>query len=378
MSPMVDDRIRLIPNQWIPLADGCRLAARIWLPDNAEARPVPAVLEYIPYRKSDATATRDAPIHAYFARHGYASVRVDLRGSGDSDGILEDEYLPGEQRDGLEVLRWLAAQPWCTGRVGMIGKSWGGFNALQIAAHRPPELAAVISVCSTDDRYADDVHYRGGCLLAWDMLSWGSTMLAYSARPPDPAVVGERWRAMWLDRLDRTPPLVPTWLAHQRRDDYWKQGSVCEEYDAIACPVYMVGGWQDGYRNAVLRLLAGYPGPCKGLIGPWGHTYPHDGAPGPAIGFLQEALRWWDHWLRDADNGIMAEPRLRLWVQEAVEPAAELRDAAGALGRRARVALADDRRAPPPAGRRDLPERDRPRPRGGRLVRLGRAGGRRR
>jgi putative CocE/NonD family hydrolase len=245
-----------------------------------------------------------------------------MRGSGDSDGILRDEYLPLEQRDGLEVIRWLAGRPWCTGRVGMIGKSWGGFNALQIAAHAPAELGAVISVASTDDRYADDVHYMGGCLLAWDILSWASTMLAYNARPPDPDVVGERWRAMWLDRMQNTPPFVETWLRHQRRDEYWKQGSVCEDYAAIRCPVYMVGGWADAYRNAILRFLENAPGPRKGLIGPWGHLYPHQGSPGPAIGFLQEAVRWWDHWLKGVDNGITEEPRLRIWMPEAVEPRA--------------------------------------------------------
>ena len=184
-------RVRRVDHVWIPMPDGCRLAARLWLPDGAEDEPVPAVLEYIPYRKNDATVVRDARMHGYFAGHGYAAVRVDLRGSGDSDGTLEDEYLARELEDGLAVLRWLASRPWCTGPVGIIGKSWGGFNGLQLAALRPPELGAVISVASTDDRYADDVHYMGGCVLAWDMLPWASTMLAYNARPPDPAVVGE-------------------------------------------------------------------------------------------------------------------------------------------------------------------------------------------
>src|SRR5262249_21495283 len=160
------------------------------LPADAEQHPVPAILEYIPYRKNDGTATRDALMHPYFAGHGYAAVRVDMRGSGDSDGLMYDEYLPQEQDDALEVLACLASQPWCTGATGIIGKSWGGFNGLQIAARRPPSLKAVISVCSTDDRYADDVHYIGGCLLAYDMLSWASTMLSYNAPPPDPAVVG--------------------------------------------------------------------------------------------------------------------------------------------------------------------------------------------
>ena len=311
------------------MADGIRLSARMWLPDDAESDPVPAILEYIPYRKNDATAVRDAAIHPYFAGHGYASVRVDVRASGDSEGILVDEYLPLEQEDGVEILRWLATQPWCTGAVGMIGKSWGGFNSLQIAAKAPPELQAVISVCSTDDRYADDVHYIGGCVFGSFMLSWASTMLAYNARPPDPEVVGERWRDMWLDRLEKTPPFVDAWLTHQRRDAYWKQGSVCEDYGAIRCPVYMVGGWADGYRNAILRFLEGYPGQRKGLIGPWGHLYPHDGLPGPAIGFLQECLRWFDHWLKGLDTGVMDEPLLRVWMQDAVPPQPSYEERAG-------------------------------------------------
>jgi uncharacterized protein len=311
---------REIRNAWIPLGDGCRLAARIWLPEDAEADPVPAILEYIPYRKSDGTVARDALLHPYFAGHGYASVRVDMRGSGDSDGVLLDEYLPQEQDDALEVLRWLAGQPWCNGAVGMIGKSWGGFNALQVAARRPPELEAIVTVCSTDDRYTDDVHYIGGSVLAAKMLPWASTMLGLNALPPDPEVVGERWRAMWLERLERTPPFVETWLAHQRRDAYWRHGSVCEDFSAITCPVYAVGGWADPYSNAIPRLLAGLACPRKGLIGPWAHQYPQSGVPGPAIGFLQECLRWWDYWLKDVDTGIMEEPMLRVWMQEWVEP----------------------------------------------------------
>jgi uncharacterized protein len=314
--------VRVIRHEWIPMPDGCRLAARIWLPEGAEQAPVPAILEYVPYRKNDGLVLRDAPIHHYFAGHGYASVRVDIRGTGDSDGILEDEYLPLEQEDGLAVIRWLAAQPWCSGKVGIIGKSWGGFNGLQIAAHHPPELAAVISVASTDDRYADDVHYMGGCLLAWTALPWASTMLGYNALPPDPAVVGEQWRKTWRERLEQTPPYIDAWVAHQRRDEFWRQGSVCEDFGAIHCPVYMVGGWTDSYRNAILRFLEGYAGPCKGLIGPWGHDYPEDGAPGPAIGFLQEAVRWWDHWLKGHDNGVMDEPKLRAWMPEAWRPSA--------------------------------------------------------
>jgi hypothetical protein len=312
--------VRVLDPVWIPMRDGCRLAAKIWLPEDAGPDPVPALLEYIPYRRGDGTAVGDSTRHGYFAGHGYASVRVDIRGSGDSEGVLLDEYLPQEQDDAIEVLAWLAAQPWCTGATGMFGISWGGFNSLQVAARRPPSLKAIVTLCSTDDRYADDVHYMGGCLLGVEALSWASTMLAFNARPPDPAVVGERWRELWLERLEGSPPFAEAWIAHQRREGYWKQGSVCEDYSSIECAVYAVGGWADPYRNTVLRLLQGLPGPRKGLIGPWSHTYPEQGVPGPAIGFLQEALRWWDYWLKGVDTGIMDEPMLRAWMQESVEP----------------------------------------------------------
>ena len=307
---------------WIPLSDGTRLAGRIWLPEDAWEQPVPAVLEYIPYRKDDGTALGDSMNHPYFAGHGYASIRVDLRGSGDSDGLLLDEYLPQEQLDALEVIAWIAAQPWCSGKVGMMGISWGGFNSLQVAAHRPPALKAIITVCSTDDRYTDDCHYMGGCVLGSDMLNWASYMFAYNALPPDPQVVGERWREMWLGRMENTPPFVQTWLSHQWRDDYWKQGSVDEDYSAIECAVYAVGGWTDPYTNAVPRLLQHLKAPRKGLIGPWVHAYPHRAVPEPSIGFLQECLRWWDYWLKGVDTGIMDEAMLRVWMPQAIPPQA--------------------------------------------------------
>lgn len=312
--------IRKIEHVWIPMRDGTRLAARIWLPVNAEEEPVPAILEYLPYRKNDFTSIRDSLRHPYFAGHGYASVRVDMRGCGDSEGLLLGEYLEQEQDDAIEVLAWLAEQPWCTGDVGMIGKSWGGFNGLQVAARRPAQLKAVITLCSTDDRYADDVHYRGGAVLASDMLYWASTMLAYNARPPDPEVVGEAWRQSWLDRMEHTPPFVEAWLSHQTRDDFWRHGSICEDYSQVSCPVLAVGGWIDGYTNAVLRMLENLPGPAKGLIGPWAHEYPEVAEPGPRIGFLQECLRWFDEWLKGRQTGVMDEPQLRVWMQESFEP----------------------------------------------------------
>jgi hypothetical protein len=308
-----------IENVFIPLSDGTRLAARMWLPKDAEQHPVPAILEYLPYRKRDRTVDRDQMTHPYFAGHGYAAVRVDMRGSGDSDGVLKGEYLPQEQDDALEVIDWLARQRWCSGAVGMIGISWGGFNGLQVAARRPPALKAVVSICSTDDRYADDIHFMGGCLLL-DKISWYSTMFSLNTSPPDPLIVGDAWRDMWMKRLKESGFWLEDWLNHQRRDAFYKQGSVCEDWSAIRCPVYAVGGWVDGYTNAVFRLLANLHCPRKGLIGPWAHKYPHFAKPGPQIGFLQECIRWWDQWLKGKDTGIMDEPMLRMWMENPAPP----------------------------------------------------------
>jgi predicted acyl esterase len=311
--------VRVIEHTLIPMTDGTTLAARIWLPDDAEQNPVPAILEYLPYRKRDGTYERDAMTHPYLAGHGYAGVRVDLRGSGESGGVLLDEYAKQEQDDGVEVIAWLAAQPWCSGVVGMMGISWGGFNGLQIAARRPPALKAVVTICSSDDRYADDAHYMGGTLLTAG-LEWGSFFFGTACLPPDPILVGDGWRAMWLQRLKSVPLFFELWLQHQRRDAYWKHGSVCEDYAAIQCPVFAVGGWTDAYKNTIPRLLERLTVPRKGLIGPWAHAYPHFALPGPQIGFLQEMLRWWDYWLKGIDTGVMDEPMLRAWMTDSMQP----------------------------------------------------------
>lgn len=312
-------KVREIENIWIPLSDGTKLAARMWLPEDAESDPVPALLEYLPYRKRDGTHERDALTHPYFAGHGYAAVRVDMRGNGDSGGLMHDEYAKQEQDDALEVIAWLAEQKWCSGKVGMFGISWGGFNALQVAARKPPALKAIVTICSTDDRYEDDVHYKGGTVLN-EMMGWAATMLSYSSRPPDPKIVGNRWRKMWMERLENEPFLVIPWLEHPHRDAYWKHGSVCEDYAAIEAPTLVVGGWNDAYSNAIPRLMRGMRTTRKAIIGPWAHKYPHFAVPEPRIGFLQECLRWWDQWLKGQNTGVSRDPEFRYYVMEPWKP----------------------------------------------------------
>jgi uncharacterized protein len=303
----------------IVMPDGCRLSARVWMPQDATDNPQPAVLEYIPYRKRDGTIARDEIMHKYFAGRGYVVIRLDMRGNGESDGLMEDEYTQQEQQDAVDAIAWIADQPWCDGNVGMMGKSWGGFNCLQVAALAPPALKAIITVCSSVDRYADDIHYKGGCLLN-DNFAWGSVMLAFSSRPPDPVLVGDKWREMWLERLENEPFLTPKWLSHQRRDAYWKQGSICEDYSAVKAAVLSFGGWADFYMNTVSHLVSNLSAPTKGIVGPWVHQYPHQADPAPQIGFLQEAVRWWDHWLKGVENNAENDPAYRVWMQDTVRP----------------------------------------------------------
>lgn len=326
--PAAPRKVRNHETVWIPMSDGTRLAARIWMPEDAESDPVPAILEYIPYRRRDGTRDWDERTHPWLAAQGYACVRLDIRGTGDSDGVIRDEYLKQEQDDAVEAIAWLASQSWCNGNVGMMGISWGGFNSLQVAARRPPALKAIVTICSTDDRYADDMHYMGGCHLTGN-LEWGAFFFSIMGLPPDPAVVGPRWRELWRERLEAVTPPYATWLEHQRRDAYWRHGSVCEDFSAITCAVMAVGGWADGYTNAVFRLLKGLQCPRQGLVGPWGHKYPHTGVPGPAIGFLTEITRWWDYWLKGRDTGIMNEPMLRAYVQDSVPPKAHYEERPG-------------------------------------------------
>lgn len=193
--------VKVIENASIEMRDGVKLAARIWLPESAEQHPVPAIFNYCPYYARLFTRADDDTRYPYYAAHGYACVRVDIRGSGNSSGQPLDEYVAQEQDDGVELIRWIAAQPWCSGEVGMEGKSWSGNNCLQLAARQPPALKAIITHCSTDDRYADDAHYRGGCVIH-DMFNWGTVFLAFQGQAPEPEVTGEaHWRERWLARL---------------------------------------------------------------------------------------------------------------------------------------------------------------------------------
>ena len=308
----------ILENEWIPLADGRKLAARIWLPRGATKKPLPAILEYLPYRKRDGTAQRDDSTYPHFAAAGYVGVRVDISGTGESDGDWDDEYSARELADGCEVIEWIAQQPWCDGNLGMMGISWGGFNSLQIAALKPAALKAVIAIGTTVDRYNDDIHYKNGCLL-YSNFSWSSTMLCYASRPPDPELVGDSWRETWLHRLNTQPFPLANWLAHQRKDDYWKHGSISEDYAAVEIPALVISGWADGYINAPSAAAENLAN-AKAINGPWIHKYPHIALPKPRMDFINEAINWWDKWLKGSDNGVEKLPAYRAYILEDAKP----------------------------------------------------------
>jgi len=309
--------VRHMKNVRIPMSDGVYLSANLLMPEG-EGR-FPAILEYIPYRKDD-ISTGMVATHYYFAERGFVGVQVDIRGTGASQGVILDEYTPQEQKDACEVIDWLSQQSWCNGNVGMWGTSYGGFNSIQVAMHNPPALKAIVPHAATDDRYNDDVHYFGGCMMGLDLLIYPLSMIAMNALPPYSENMKADQASTWQQRLEGNPPWIIEWLRHQTEDEYWHQGSLKVDYGSIKCPVFQIGGWADGYTNATARMMQNLKAPNKALIGPWSHVRPDAGYPGPSIDYLREIARWWAYWLRGEDTGIMQEPRVALYVQEGAAP----------------------------------------------------------
>jgi putative CocE/NonD family hydrolase len=303
--------------------DGIELSANLFLPaPRVQGERFPAVLEMIPYRKDDWRYNTDHSRMTYLAQQGYGCCRLDVRGTGSSQGVAGDEYTEAETLDGYDTVAWLARQPWCTGSVGMWGVSYGGFTAIQVAKLQPPALKAIFPVYATDDRYTDDVHYLGGCKTVSEMAQYAVSQVAMNALPPRPAYAGAGWQTQWRRRLEATPPWTLHWLRHQQDGPYWRRGSLAPAYDRITCAIYHVGGWNDGYTNAVLRMHEHcINAPRKALIGNWVHAMPDYAYPGPQVDWLHELLRFFDYWLKGAANGIMDEPRFTYFRREYAPPA---------------------------------------------------------
>ncbi|MGH3135351.1 MAG: CocE/NonD family hydrolase [Gaiellaceae bacterium] len=311
---------------WIVMGDSTRLAARLFLPDEL---PAPVILEALPYRMDDLTSSYASEYERLCEEGGFAVCRLDIRGTGSSEGIALDEYHPQEHADICEAIGWLAAQDWCTGRVGMYGTSWSGFNSIQVAMERPPALGAIVPIYASDDRYTDDVHYMGGVLKAVDLVDWVLYMAAGNVLPPVPAVYGEGWRDEWRRRIEGTEPWLLRWLEEQADGPYWRHGSLRPRYDRIACPTMIVAGWADGYTNIALRAYEALSCPRRVIIGPWAHMSTATSIPGPHIDLVPELIRWFSRWLRDDPNGIDVEPPIAVFARRSTRPAPDLAEMRG-------------------------------------------------
>jgi predicted acyl esterase len=315
----------------IPMPDGVRLAATLYLPDESEG-PQPCLLEALPYRKDDLTSSYAETYLGLRDEFGYAVCRLDLRGTGSSEGDATDEYPVVEQSDLVEVVGWLADQPWCDGGVGMWGTSYSGFNSLQVACERPPALKAIVCIYGSDDRWTDDVHWRGGALRLVDLVDYCHYMTPMTMLPPVPAVWGDGWREEWAHRLETQEPWVLTWLRENRDGAYWRHGSVRSDasgngYDRIECPVMIVAGWADGYRNNSFRTVealrrAGVP--HRLLAGPWVHADPATAFPGPRIDLDLELVAWFDRWLRGEPAFPAHRDGIEVFVRTSTRPEPDL------------------------------------------------------
>jgi putative CocE/NonD family hydrolase len=312
-----------IQKTWIPMPDGVRLAVTLYLPDGApRGARFPALLEYLPYRKDDDEAARDYGTHCYFARHGYVGARVDIRGFGNSEGTPpEREYSAQEQRDGDEIIGWLARQPWSSGKVGMLGISWGGFNSIQMALRRPPALKAILATAATEELFKEDVHYMDGI---FHVDEFELTMDLDQGRPGAPDFSLD---AAVLDARMNSEPWSLNYMKHQRDGAFWR--APLRPLDQLQVPALLIGGLQDGYRDSIIRMLEQVKAPLKAWIGPWNHGFPNDADYGPLVEWRDQAVRWFDHWLKGIDNGVMQGPRLVIYQQHSHAPGSQSQDIPG-------------------------------------------------
>ena len=311
--------ITVVKNVLIPMRDGIELAADLYVPRLA-TEALPVVIEYNPYRKDDLLHPVDTRWCPTLTDGGYIFLRLDCRGTGGSSGTASDEYSLEEQTDGYDAIEWIAQQEWCDGSVAMLGISYSAFTALQVAALAPPHLKAIIPIDFTDDRYSDTEHFSGGLLrMFFDAGFYGPLMVAFNALPPDLDSAGEDWAALWKHHLENNEPYLLHWYRNQVENEYWDIGSV-RDGATITCPVFLIGGWHDGYPNPPLRLFGNLTSPKKVLVGPWDHEVPDRGIPGPRIDYLPDVLRWLDRWCKGQENGIAEEPPVTVFVQRYEPP----------------------------------------------------------
>ena len=301
----------------IPMSDGVKLAVTLYMPRGAPTGTrFPVILNYLPYRKDDDEAQDQYGMFAYFARRGFVGAAVDIRGFGESGGATPDrEYSAQEEADGDQVIAWLARQPWSNGKVGMLGISWGGFNSIQMAMRNPPALKAILAVDATEKLFNEDVHYFDGIFhvdefeLTMDLDQGRSGAPDYTLAPN---VIGPR--------MDSKPWSL-TYLEHQRDDAFWHSPE--RPLSSIHVPCFLIGGLHDGYRDSIPRMLQQVSAPLKAWIGPWNHAWPDDSDYGPLYEWRDQAVRWFDYWLKGRNTGVLADPKVLIYLQHGYPPGSQ-------------------------------------------------------
>jgi len=302
-TPLYDFRME---DGWLKMNDGVRLAVTFYKPvPRSAGERFPVLFEFLPYRKDDGGYIGVYSLYAYFVQRGYILARVDIRGTGASEGMFPlREYSERELDDAVDVIDQLSRMPGSNGNVGMWGISWGGFNAIQVAMRRPPALKAILAAMATDDLYHDDIHYIDGAFHVDEWAFWFDHSKGIPRSPDYPLD-----EAYYRERFESYPGLL-TYLKQQRDGEFWSRNSLRGQYGKIQIPCYLIGGLLDGYRDSIPRMLGEMKVPLKAEIGPWNHAWPDDGVPGPNYEWRHEAVRWWDRWLKGKETGVRNDPRL--------------------------------------------------------------------
>jgi putative CocE/NonD family hydrolase len=322
--------VDVLTNVRVPMRDGVELSANVFLP-KAEGR-FPAILMRTPYGKGDAKMSDGV----FYAQHGYVFVSQDCRGRGQSAGQWEP-FL-NEARDSIDTHRWVLAQPWCNGKLGTTGGSYVGFTQWAPAPEAGDYLKAMAPVVPLVDPYGDVAYFGGAFNLAL-LMGWGS-MVSYA--PGEPVTIGgwkpEDWlkayKALplceWDKVIGKRVEYLRQWVAHPEFDSYWQARTTISEAREIAAPVFAVGGWYDIFAKSTLEHVNTVRRTAKSaaarahahvLMGPWTHGISWNGKVGQldfgrqsVIDLRGLQLQWFDHWLKDADNGVDDWPAFRIFV----------------------------------------------------------------
>lgn len=313
----------------VPMRDGVELAADVYLAFGHEAEVLPAIVEVTPYNKDNVTLM-SGDIELY-QNNGYVFVAVDCRGRGKSEGVWSG--FADDVPDTHDVIEWVAAQPWCNGKVGTTGLSYMGWVQWAAASARPAHLCAMVST-SAAGRWQQEIPYTNGVFQLyfawWAYITRRRIDEGYGLRQIDWDEALRILPFKDIGRIIDTP--TDTWdnLADRDTlDDYWKSLRFDDRYDQIDVPCLHVTGWYDqedllGAFHHYEHMMADSPARDKQylIVGPWSHVKSRspdrfyadiDHGPEAALAMDDEHLAFFDHWLKGVDNGVGELDRVRLF-----------------------------------------------------------------